>query len=218
MVEPIDHRATMAQRLSAQVTARILSGELAPGISLKEEELVRRYAVSRHVIREVLRMLAADGLVEYRSFKGARVPQFTESDARDIYQARRIQECSSESMMKLPNADLLSSINEDFARAVRKKNWKSAFDLDVAFHMTIVAASNGERASAWHRSLMQQLRLAELMVPTFNSADFVASVAQHAGIVDAIKAGDVVSARRAMRYHLDAAERALVVGLARSAA
>lgn len=210
-----DHRATITQRLAVQVGERILAGAYAPGAPLRESELAARYQVSRHVIREVLRTLAADGLVDYTSFRGARVPVLSEADARDIYRARRMVECGSEAFSVLPDRKMITGIHRQFAAAVKAADFGRAFDLDVSFHGAILAASGSPRAAAWLSGLMQALRLAHLVAPSFNEQAFVASVAQHDEIVEAIEAGDAQRAREAMRRHLDAAEQALIQDMTR---
>lgn len=211
-----DIRATITQRLAAEVGELILGGAHAPGAPLREGELAARYGVSRHVVREVLRTLAADGLVDYTSFRGARVPVLSKADARDIYRARRMVECSPEAMSVLPDARAINRIHREFTAAVMVADFPRAFELDVSFHQTILAASGSPRASAWLTGLMQALRLAHLVAPSFNQQAFVASVAQHSAIVEAIKAGDSEDARQAMRRHLDAAERSLIEDMALS--
>lgn len=205
-----DHRATITQRVSSELKKMIFAGGYAPGAALREGELASRYEVSRHVVREVLRTLAADGLIDYASFRGARVPVLTEADARDIYRARRMVECGAEAMSVLPDHKTISRIHREFGAAVKSSDWVRAFDLDIAFHGAILAATGSARASAWLADLLQDLRLAHLVAPSFNEQGFVASVAQHGDIVDAIRSGDAAHARAAMKRHLDAAECALV--------
>ena len=212
-----DHRATITQRLAVQLSERIFAGAYAPGAPLREGELAARYEVSRHVIREVLRTLAADGLVDYASFRGARVPVLTEADARDIYRARRMVECGAEAMSVLPDAATIGQIHRDFSAAVKAGDFGRAFELDVVFHAEIMAASGSPRASAWLAGLMQSLRLAHLVAPSFNRQAFVASVEQHGAIVAAIEVGDAEATRQAMRHHLEAAEAALIEDMARPA-
>lgn len=211
---PSDLRATITQRLAVEVGELILGGAYAPGAPLREGELAARYGVSRHVVREVLRTLAADGLVDYASFRGARVPVLSEADARDIYRARRMVECGAEAMSVLPDATVVGRIHREFQAAVKAADFPRAFDLDVTFHQTILAASGSPRASAWLAGLMQALRLAHLVAPSFNRQAFVASVAQHGTVLAAIEAGDAERARQAMRRHLDAAEQALIEDMA----
>jgi DNA-binding GntR family transcriptional regulator len=210
-----DHRATITQRLAAQVGEQILAGAYPPGAPLREAELAARYDVSRHVVREVLRTLAADGLVDYASFRGARVPVITEADARDIYRARRMLECGAEAMSPLPDRETIGRIHRQFTAAVDAADWPRAFALDVEFHMAIVAASGSARALAWLSGLLRDLRLAHLVAPAFNRQAFVDSAAQHGEIVAAMEAGDAAAARAAMRRHLEAAECALIEGMHR---
>ena len=206
----IDLRATITQRLAVEVRELILGGAYAPGAALREGELAARYEVSRHVIREVLRTLAADGMVDYASFKGARVPVLTEADARDIYRARRMVECGPEAMSALPDPTFIGRIHREFAGAVKARDWRRAFDLDIDFHAAISGAAGGGRASVWLEGLQRDLRLAHLVAPSFNEGAFVASVAQHEAIVAAMEAGDAEAARAAMKRHLDAAEQSLL--------
>lgn len=213
---PLDHRATITQRLAAQMGESILTGAYAPGARLREVELAARYEVSRHVIREVLRTLAADGLVDYASFRGARVPVLTEGDARDIYRARRMVECGSDAMSALPDRKAINRIHRDFTAAVKAGDWRRVFDLDIEFHTTIAGAAGNARTTAWLASLLQDLRLAHLVAPSFNQQGFMESVAQHVEIVAAIEAGDAEGARAAMRRHLDSSEHALIEDMGRA--
>lgn len=215
MSEPAlaDHRATITQRLAARLGELILAGTFAPGSALREGELAARYEVSRHVIREVLRTLAADGLVDYASFRGARVPVLTVQDARDIYRARAMAECGPHAMSAAVDRKAVARIHSDFSAAVKARDWRRAFDLDVAFHAVIVAGAGSPRAATWLAGLLRDLRLAHLTAPEFNARAFEASVVQHAEIVDALTAGDAEAARAAMRRHLDDAEQLLIEGM-----
>lgn len=215
MSEPAlaDHRATITQRLAARIGELILAGTYAPGSALREGELAARYEVSRHVIREVLRTLAADGLVDYASFRGARVPVLTAADARDIYRARRMAECGPDAMSAPLDREAIDWIHRDFSAAVKAGDWARAFELDVAFHLALMTGAGSPRASTWLAGLLRDLRLAHLAAPEFNAAAFEASVAQHGEIVAALAAGDAQAARAAMRRHLDAAEQALIGGM-----
>ena len=64
-------RKTRAEELRAQLADDIVRGTLAPGQTLDEMELARRFGVSRTPVREAIRQLAASGLVETRPHRGA---------------------------------------------------------------------------------------------------------------------------------------------------
>ena len=62
---------TLAARLRMQLSDEIVRGELAPGVTLDETELARRFQVSRTPVREAIRLLGASGLVEARPHRSA---------------------------------------------------------------------------------------------------------------------------------------------------
>ena len=79
---------TRADWVDALLRAGILSGELAPGSRLVVADLADRYGVSPTPLREALRRLAAEGLVEWLPQRGARVASATRRDAEDLYELR----------------------------------------------------------------------------------------------------------------------------------
>lgn len=90
---PVEARLRrVAAPLREQVTdilrSDIVSGELSPGTRLVELSLCSRFGVSRPVVREALRQLAAEGLVESVPNQGTVVTELTYEDARDLYEVR----------------------------------------------------------------------------------------------------------------------------------
>src|SRR6195256_2025 len=64
----------------------IVEGHLAPGTRIPERELCDRFDISRTLLREALKVLAAEGLIELLPNRGARVRQFSEADIRDLFE------------------------------------------------------------------------------------------------------------------------------------
>lgn len=196
-------KSTTAAKIAAELRSEIIAGSLEPGSPLREEELAQRYDVSRHVIREVLRMLVSDGLAQYSAFKGARVAAVSVDDVRDIYRARRILE---ENALLARNVSFdfrrIARIHGDFAGAVEQKDWSQAFQLDFEFHHSLVEATGCDRVKAWHRELFQSLGLAHLTCPEFRADGLSISVAEHAEIVVAIGAGEFGRAHSMLIKHL----------------
>src|SRR5262249_51151694 len=69
-------RSTRAELLREKLTAEIMSGRLAPGTRLDEQEIANRFGVSRTPVREAVRHLVATGLVESQPHQGASVSAF----------------------------------------------------------------------------------------------------------------------------------------------
>jgi DNA-binding GntR family transcriptional regulator len=208
--DPISHRSTITERIAALIRHRVLDGTLPPGTPLREEDLAREFEVSRHVIREMLRVLAADGLADYSSFKGARVTRVAPSDVNEIYKARQfIEQAAITNARSAPDANRIGIIHGRFGAAVAEKAWSKAFDIDVEFHALIVELAGSARLSEWHRSLFQGLRLAHLVSPAFQAEGLTTSVPEHAEIALALTAGDFARARTALESHLAHAEKQL---------
>src|SRR5580698_7525745 len=66
-------KLTRAEELRLQLADEIVRGALAPGATLDETELARRFQVSRTPVREAIRLLTASGLVEARAHRAAAV-------------------------------------------------------------------------------------------------------------------------------------------------
>ena len=203
------HRATIAERVALMLRDNILSGELKSGAPLREEDLSRQFDVSRHVVREVLRLLAADGLADYSSFRGSRVVHLNVAEVRDIYQARRFVEVNSVRSGGPIDATEVARIHQDFVRATERGAWREAFDLDLAFHAAIVNANQNKLISEWHRGIVQRLRLAHLIAPSFQEDGLLRSVREHAEVALAIAAGDPVKTAQVLEAHLLHAEEQL---------
>ena len=70
----------------------ILSGRTDPGERLVEEQLTRRFGISRAPLREALRLLAQQGLVEHFPRRGARVATLSDDDVQELYEVRDVLE------------------------------------------------------------------------------------------------------------------------------
>ena len=78
--------ASLHADLVSQLRDFIVEDHLAPGVRVPERELCERFNVSRTPLREALKVLAAEGLIELLPNRGARVRQFSESDIRNLFE------------------------------------------------------------------------------------------------------------------------------------
>jgi DNA-binding GntR family transcriptional regulator len=75
-----------------RLRAEILSGELQPGDRIVEDQIRRRYGISRAPLREALRLLAQQGLVEHLPRRGMRVSSWSPTDIRQLFEIRHVLE------------------------------------------------------------------------------------------------------------------------------
>jgi DNA-binding GntR family transcriptional regulator len=98
----------VSQRVAGYLRDAILGGDIGPGQRVRQEEVAERFGASRQPVREALRMLAAEGLIEHETNKGARVPRLDMHEVDVIYQMRERLEplALSESIPHLTAGDL----------------------------------------------------------------------------------------------------------------
>ena len=121
----IDSRAvseaasTKADDVALELEQAIVSGELAPGTVLRQEQLSARYGVSRTPIREALRRVAALGLVSFEPNRGVRVRTLTRAELREAFLIRaELESLATEiAAERMTQADLdeLEAIEDRFA-------------------------------------------------------------------------------------------------------
>jgi len=81
------HRTTVSV-VHGEIRGRILTGEIAPGAWLRQEDLAASLSVSRMPVREALALLAVEGLVEMLPHRGCRVPALSIDELEEVYAAR----------------------------------------------------------------------------------------------------------------------------------
>ena len=83
---------SLVEMTTRRLREEILSGMLSPGERLIEDQIRRRFAISRAPLREALRLLAQQGLVEHLPRRGARVAEWSDTDISQLFEIRAVLE------------------------------------------------------------------------------------------------------------------------------
>lgn len=201
-------RSTLMDRAFQQIREAIRSGKLKPGDRLVETQLAEEMQISRFPIREALRYLEKEGLVEARPFKGTYVAQLTEKDMEELYSLRSaIEELAVRILIK--NIDekkikKLESIVVAMVQSSEDDNIDQMISEDLRFHQTICEMSGHRKLLDVWSNLENQLQVFLTIEKNLfeNSYQFVTT---HHPILEAIKSGKVSSAQKAIRDHLNLA-------------
>jgi len=196
---------TLAARLREQLADDIVRGALAPGVSLEEAELARRFEVSRTPVREAIRLLVASGLVEARPHRSAVVARATEVELAGMFEALRELECLcagfSAERMTAAECTELKRIHAALLRVVRAGDPQRYHELNEQFHSIIYAGC--------HNDYLERLTLeTRARIAPFSRAQFRAlgrlarSHAEHETIVRAILDRKPDRASAAMKAHI----------------
>lgn len=184
----------------------IAAGSYAPGQRLIEADLTAELGVSRSTLREALRLLAAQGILQLIHNRGALVLRMSRPEVEQLYAIREVLEGLAAGLAARAVAAGASPAPLRRALAAMapfKGSGESAayFTHNRAFHAAVVAMSRNPQLER----LIDQLQL-PLLAMQFRSQlrdeDIAHSIAAHEEIADAILAGDPDRAEAAMRDHV----------------
>lgn len=186
----------------AKLLEAIRSGTYGPGARLRETEVAARLNLSRTPVREALRRLEADGIVEHRPRLGAVIRQLDHSELVELYEMRSVLERTAAEMAAkhASAAELvaLRDLNEQIAASMPTR----AAALNQDFHRGIYLATRNRFLMEAARALNNALML--LGPTTLDDAARIATVSdQHDAILDAIEARDATAAGQAAQTHLE---------------
>ncbi|HEX5762919.1 MAG TPA: GntR family transcriptional regulator [Solirubrobacterales bacterium] len=206
-------RVTTVERIADGICDLILRGEVVPGTPLRESQLQEWIGVSRNTIREALRLLERDGLVTYNAYRGVTVTELSREDVTDLFRARVAVELSAvapaiemgeEEMRRLEEAC------EARERAIADGDLHAAFEADISFHATLVAALSSEALSEFFLGLLRKLRLGFYLGGGVSTEARERDTEQHRRIVELLRDGDSKGCAAAVREHLGDAEAILL--------
>ncbi|NWG18780.1 MAG: GntR family transcriptional regulator [Chloroflexi bacterium] len=136
---------TMTEQVLARLRDMILSGELAPGSRIDQNELARRFGVSLVPLREALARLQSSGLVRIVPHRGVFVESLSADELLDIYQVREALEEQAARLAapRLSDADLaaIDRLQAELERTAITGDFDAFLDLNREFHFTIYRAS-----------------------------------------------------------------------------
>jgi len=194
-----------AERVAALLRDRIVKGELAPGARIVERRVSTELDVSRTPVREALKLLEADGLIEISHHRGAVVSQFSPDDATQLFDvisvleglaARRLAEhMTPETLGRLEalHAEMLS--HHDAGRH------GDYFDTNTVIHDLVVEGCGNPVIADAHSRLIARARRGRFLA-IMNPERLSQAVAEHESLMDAFRARDPEAAASIWEAHL----------------
>lgn len=197
--------SSMHDAVAARLRAMIFERELAPGALVDEKALAEQWAISRTPLREALKVLVAEGLLELLPRQGCRVIEMHDTDANDLFPVMAMLEgrCAFEAARKATTAQLLQlqQLHEQLELAAAAGDIDSYYRVNHVFHsllQTLAANRWLERATGDLRKFLRLLRGRQLKSP----GRLQASLGEHRRLLAALLAGDAAGAEAEMQAHL----------------
>lgn len=191
----------------------ILGGQYAPGEKLGEVELADALGVSRTPVRDALRRLESEGLVEIAANRGARVVEYPRADLETIFELRaRIEGLAARQAAMTATEEDVARLHE-VALAIEehaeRRELDAVYRLNADFHQSLVRLGG----SAVLAQSISSLVHSPVLLRTYSAFDAEAmrrSVNHHIEIAAAVRAGDPDWAEAVMRAHLFSARASLL--------
>ncbi len=199
-------RKTLAEEAADNLREFILLGKLAPGTAIPERDLAEALGVSRTPLREALRLLEVEGLVEYSA---TRRPHVADPSLHELTQYISVLgalealageiACVEATMAEIAE---IVRLGARMSKGSGKLEPLEFFQLDMQFHAAIVEASRNEPLIETHRQYNARLwRARFLSSQQVDRRDNTLS--EHSRITDALQKRDAAATRRALRDHLN---------------
>lgn len=198
-------RPSLHEQLVEQLREMIVERELAPGAQINEERLCRTFEVSRTPLREALKVLAREGLVELRPNRSPRVSPITPKRVADVFELvswleRRAGELAAQ---RAADADIqrLQRLHAQMLRLHAQGKRAEYYRMNRLLHTGIVDCAGNEVLSATYATLMIQIQRArDLAIRSQDHWD--RGVKEHAEILEALAARDGNRLGRLLMEHV----------------
>jgi DNA-binding GntR family transcriptional regulator len=198
-------RPSLHEAIVARVRDMIIEGELAPGTRIHEGNLGNKLGVSRTPLREALKFLASEGLVELSPGRGAVVRQFSPKDVHDSLVvlgnleglAGRLA-CQNASDAEIHE---VRQLHDRMMDMYAKRDRLPYFKLNQNIHSAILSLSKNEALAYVHGLLQARLRRIRY-IGNEGAEKWAGAVAEHEDMIEALEARDADRLSRVLANHM----------------
>ena len=199
-------RVTLHDAVLNQLRDMIIEGVLAPGTRINEGQVGASLGVSRTPLREAIKTLASEGLIEILPAKGAIVRRFSENDIRDILEVLKIieQNAARLACQRASDAEIaaIERLHLEMMDLYRDRNRLAYFKLNQSIHTSIVRASGNATLLQTHEQLQARIKRVRF-IGNEKPERWASAVAEHEEMVTALKSRDGAGLAEVLGRHLD---------------
>ena len=203
-------KKTKKDQVIEMLREAVLSGELEPGEKLQQDKLAERFSVSSTPVREALRQLEAEGLVNHHPGRGVRVAEVDLRDVREIYLIRGALEALATRLAVpyLNNTYIqrLEALQVQMETVIANRQLKKLRKLNYEFHMQIYRVADMPQLFQIIQNLWTKFPWDTLHVLPDRALD---ASEEHDRLIRAIVDGNAKLAGQLMQEHIDSGAAAL---------
>src|SRR5919197_5822481 len=166
-------RASTTEQVLQELREAIIDGRIAQGDALREVPLARTFGTGRSAVREAVRQLVQEGLVEYELHRGAFVRVMSLADRLDVYVAREAIEAGVARLAveasPAPDLTALRAAMQDLRTRAEGHDriTDDLIEADILFHEELVRLADSPRLTRTHQTLAAEMRMLLRHHPTY---------------------------------------------------
>ena len=197
--------AALHEQVTQRLREMLVESRIAPGAKLNERELSEVLQVSRTPLREAIKRLAAEGLVELLPNRGAIALELSEADVRHTFEVMAGLEAQSGELAaeRITDAELaeIKALHYEMLAAFTRRDLPAYYRLNSAIHAAINSAARNPVLSATYRQVNARL-LALRFKSNQDETKWRAAVQEHEDMITALSRRDPVALRALLVRHL----------------
>ena len=198
-------RAALHEQVTQRLRQMLVEGRIAPGAKLNERELAELLQVSRTPLREAIKMLAAEGLVELLPNRGAVAVSLSEADVLNTFEVMAGLEAQSGELaaQRITEQEFaeIQAMHFEMMAAYTRRDLSAYYSLNARIHEAINAATkNPVLVATYHQvnARLQALRFRSNQ----DGEKWKRAVKEHEKMIEALAARDPVAMRQVLGTHL----------------
>ena len=199
-------RAALHEQVAQRLRQMLVENQIAPGAKLNERELSEVLQVSRTPLREAIKMLAAEGLVELLPNRGAIAVELTEADVLNTFEVMAGLEAMSGELaaQRITDAELaeIRATHFEMLAAYTRRDLSAYYRLNSQIHRAINAAAKNPVLTATYNQVNARLQALRFR-SNQDEAKWKQAMAEHERMIDALGKRDAPAMRAVLSEHLD---------------
>ncbi|HWI79575.1 MAG TPA: GntR family transcriptional regulator [Ramlibacter sp.] len=214
-------RAALHEQVTQRLRQMLVEGHIAPGAKLNERELAQVLQVSRTPLREAIKMLAAEGLVELLPNRGAIAVSLSEADVLNTFEVMAgLEGLSGElAAQRITDAELaeIRAMQFEMMGAYTRADLSNYYRINSMIHTAINAAAKNPVLTSTYKQVNARLQALRFR-SNQNGEKWKRAVKEHEKMVEALSARDGAALRALLQQHLYNKRDAVINQLRRAAA
>lgn len=206
-----DNNHNLREKAYKKLYNAILVGNFKPGERIFEEEIADQLNISRTPVRQAMRKLEEQGLIDIIPYKGAKITEINQKEALDLLEMCELLEVNlcEKASVESTNKDIneLKDISKNFKIAFKENNMEKMQLYNFKFHMKIAECNKNKLSYKIYKNIRSRMNLISVYTLPISNRDRL-SIEEHEDIIHAIENKNVDKAKQSAAKHVNRIKKA----------